>query len=384
MNGVHDEHDDLVIKTLAVKKEDSTGKEFQREYFSRMLETTECANNIIKRYIGGLTTKIGDTDLQDFLLRITNRRAKGKPSLIASLIRNSYECAAPGSDWQQHAELIAAAEMKANAYYFANWFYDGKFLQNPADNKQAVNASLITKPLADKIILDWAAKSSENMALLPRIMELFVDSDIYTEIAQRMDIFNNVYDNQKDKPIEEQIRYSMDRTEKLAQYYKNAVRLGGALANISPEQAQALEDFGRNFGIAGQITNDIADYSMVQHATFAKQYKDTFSDFKGKKMTLPLIFALDKANGRERNTLKGLLEQDIIQITDTDTNEVYNIMTNCGAFDASKKCAVSHSNFAQAALRKHFNKDARRMLTQAAVMPKCNKYYTENLIGILK
>ena len=377
MNGEHEEYDRFILDTLAIQKEDLKGKESQGEYFTRMRETTAVVNDIIKKYTDKVG-KISGQEPQDFLLRITNRRTNEKPSLVASLVRSAFECAAPGADWKQHAELMAAVEMQANAYYFVNWVYDDKFLSNSADTKRSVNAAMRTKPLAEELILDWAEKSNKHKSMLMDVLRLFSNSDFYTETAQYMDIFENVYDKQKDKPIPEQISYAMERTELLAQYYKNAVRLGGALAKISPEQTHALEEFGRNFGIAGQIANDIADYTVVQYETFAKQYKDSFSDFKNKKMTLPLIFALAQAQGRNKSALKEMLEQDTIKITDTDEAEVYNIMTDCGAFDTSRKYAVKHANFAKSALRQCFDKNARKFLSQATIMPRYNKYYALN------
>ena len=169
----------------------------------------------------------------------------------------------------------------------------------------------------------------------------------------------------------------MKRTELLARYYANAVRLGGVLAGSSNEQQQALRQFGCEFGIAGQITNDVADYSIVQYETFAKQYKDTFSDFKGKKMTLPLIFTLDKSTARQKSAIQELLQQDTIRLTDTDKNEVHNIMADCGAFDASIHAARNHAKLAKLALKKEFVNDARRHLSQATVMPRHNKYYSQ-------
>jgi octaprenyl-diphosphate synthase len=65
----------------------------------------------------------------------------------------------------------------------------------------------------------------------------------------------------------------------------------------------ALEEFGRNLGIAFQIADDALDYDPD-----AKLGKKTGDDFREGKATLPVIYAYSAANLDEKKYLKDLFE----------------------------------------------------------------------------
>jgi octaprenyl-diphosphate synthase len=65
---------------------------------------------------------------------------------------------------------------------------------------------------------------------------------------------------------------------------------------------RALREFGRTFGMAFQIRDDILDYTATQ----AELGKPAGSDLREKKMTLPLILALEDDRGPLRQAVAAL------------------------------------------------------------------------------
>ena len=73
--------------------------------------------------------------------------------------------------------------------------------------------------------------------------------------------------------------------------------MGAKSVEANPEQVEAMRTFGELIGIAFQIKDDLFDYGS---ATIGKP---TGIDIKEQKMTLPLIYALNNANPKEKSWL---------------------------------------------------------------------------------
>lgn len=73
--------------------------------------------------------------------------------------------------------------------------------------------------------------------------------------------------------------------------------IGAASVGGSPEEVNKMRKFGELIGISFQIKDDLFDYSD------AKIGKPTGIDIKEQKMTLPLIFALNNCNVKDKKWL---------------------------------------------------------------------------------
>ena len=70
-----------------------------------------------------------------------------------------------------------------------------------------------------------------------------------------------------------------------------SLRLGGIIAGAAPEHVQLLGEFGRNFGLAFQITDDLLD-CLGDEATVGKRlHKDT----DRKKLSYPAILGIEES-----------------------------------------------------------------------------------------
>ena len=83
---------------------------------------------------------------------------------------------------------------------------------------------------------------------------------------------------------------------KTAALFAAASRISAVVAERSEQEEQALEDYGRNLGVAFQLIDDALDYS----STTAQMGKDQGDDFREGKMTLPVILAYARGTLDER------------------------------------------------------------------------------------
>ena len=84
--------------------------------------------------------------------------------------------------------------------------------------------------------------------------------------------------------------------DKTAALFAAASRISAVVAECSDAEEQALDDYGRNLGIAFQLVDDALDYS----SDAAAMGKDRGDDFREGKMTLPVILAYARGDAEER------------------------------------------------------------------------------------
>ncbi len=94
--------------------------------------------------------------------------------------------------------------------------------------------------------------------------------------------------------------------EKTAVLIAAACKCGGILGEVSPEQEQALHDFGLDLGIAFQFMDDALDY-VADEAEFGKACGQ---DLEEGKMTLPLIETLRHCTPAERDMVAEIIEAE--------------------------------------------------------------------------
>ncbi|MCP4138342.1 MAG: polyprenyl synthetase family protein [bacterium] len=110
---------------------------------------------------------------------------------------------------------------------------------------------------------------------------------------------------------------------KTARFMAACVKLGAIKAGFNDEECDELYDFGLNLGFAFQIVDDTLDY--IDNDTVTG--KDVGNDFREGKVTLPLLYLLEKLNVEEQNELKGYLANP----TDENWNIVHQKVTGSQA-----------------------------------------------------
>ena len=121
--------------------------------------------------------------------------------------------------------------------------------------------------------------------------------------------------------------------KKTAVLISAACAAGSILGSASPEKIDALANFGRNIGMAFQMTDDTLDY-MAKKQEFGKSIG---KDLEEGKMTLPLIFVLKKCTAKERKIIKELIGRK--KVSQKAARQILSLIQKYQGIDYSLKCA---------------------------------------------
>jgi octaprenyl-diphosphate synthase len=154
------------------------------------------------------------------------------------------------------------------------------------------------------------------------VLQLLIQNDLGTTEAQYLDVIEG----------------------KTASLFAAAARLGAVVADRSLAEAEALDAYGRNLGIAFQLVDDALDYAAEQ-ATLGKTVGD---DFREGKITLPVLIAYHAGDAAERAFWRRTIEERAQ--TDEDLLEAQRLVIRHGAVAATIARAEAYGEAALSAL----------------------------------
>ncbi len=93
-------------------------------------------------------------------------------------------------------------------------------------------------------------------------------------------------------------------SDKTASLIETCCAIGALSATQNDQYISALKNYGHSLGMSFQIRDDILDYEGTSSLTG----KPVGGDIKEKKITLPLIYALNKVSKQEANSIRKLLK----------------------------------------------------------------------------
>ncbi len=143
---------------------------------------------------------------------------------------------------------------------------------------------------------------------------------------------------------------------KTAALFSAATEVGGVVAGAPEDVMQSLYTYGDALGIAFQIADDLLDYT----GTTAAIGKNVGDDFRERKLTLPLIKAVAKANAEERAFWVRVIEKG--DQREGDLAQALEIMNRHGALDAARADALAWAARGRAALAQVPDHPLRQML----------------------
>lgn len=145
---------------------------------------------------------------------------------------------------------------------------------------------------------------------------------------------------------------------KTAALFSAATEVGGVVAGAPEAAVQALFTYGDALGIAFQIADDLLDYG----GTASVIGKNIGDDFRERKLTLPLIKAVAKADADERAFWVRVIEKG--DQRDGDLEQALAIMARHGALEAARADAYVWADRARAALRELPDHPLRQVLDE--------------------
>ena len=131
---------------------------------------------------------------------------------------------------------------------------------------------------------------------------------------------------------------------KTAVLFSAAAQMGAILAKQPPAERNALKNYGKHLGLAFQIIDDLLDYDSDAQ----QMGKNPGDDLAAGKMTLPLIYALQKGDKGQQNIITHAIEQPSLAHLD----DVMTVIKATDALTYTRQCAVEQADKAIAALDK--------------------------------
>lgn len=124
--------------------------------------------------------------------------------------------------------------------------------------------------------------------------------------------------------ISEEVYYEVIR-QKTASLITSCCKVGAASGGADEKTIKKMGEFGLAVGMAFQIKDDLFDYGTFEIG------KPRGIDIKEKKMTLPLIHALNKASRQEKKRVKKLVKY--AEKKPKYVQEVIDFVKNAGGID---------------------------------------------------
>ena len=131
---------------------------------------------------------------------------------------------------------------------------------------------------------------------------------------------------------------------KTAALFAAACEVGAVIADAPEGHATALRAYGDALGIAFQIVDDLLDFG----GTSAALGKNTGDDFRERKLTLPIILAVKKADKTERAFWIRTIEKGDQQ--EPDLAEAMRLMALHGTLEETRQKALHWAETARNAL----------------------------------
>ncbi|GAA3861662.1 polyprenyl synthetase family protein [Celeribacter arenosi] len=130
---------------------------------------------------------------------------------------------------------------------------------------------------------------------------------------------------------------------KTAALFSAATEVGGVLAQQDETVIRALFDYGDALGISFQIVDDLLDYWGSD-----KTGKNIGDDFRERKLTLPVIKAVAKADAEERAFWQRTIEKG--RQEEGDLDHAIALLTKHNTLEETRAVAIEWAERAKAAL----------------------------------
>ena len=221
-----------------------------------------------------------------------------------------------GYEGKNHIELAACVEFIHTATLLHDDVVDESKLRRGGASANAMFGNSASVLVGDFLF----SRSFQLMVQIGSLEVLNILSSASATIAEG-EVLQLSTANNPDTTVDEYYEVIRGKTAAL---FAAAARVGPVLAGRSEADAEALEAYGINLGLAFQIVDDVLDYNADQKA-LGKSIGD---DFREGKVTLPVLLAFargdDGARAFWRRTIEdedqkpGDLEQAIAYLQETD------------------------------------------------------------------
>jgi octaprenyl-diphosphate synthase len=240
---------------------------------------------------------------------------------------------ANGAVAEDHLHLAAYMEL----IHVATLIHDD--VVDNAQTRRGVNATAVDygnriSVLAGDYLFAWIFKNvtSQYPHPIPNILSATLADICDGEVLQLRALGN------LDLPLGSYVEIVMKKTASL---FAASAECGAIMGGAQPRQVKALRDFGLYYGIAFQMKDDLLDVTADAQALG----KPVGNDLRERKMTIPLILALSRADGATR----GMVER-FYAGKDDGTAAVIEAIGRFGGFDGTREQIAQYAERAKLSL----------------------------------
>lgn len=134
-------------------------------------------------------------------------------------------------------------------------------------------------------------------------------------------------------------------SDKTASLLETCCEIGALSATENIQYQKTMKQFGQSIGMAFQIRDDILDYE----GSMQMMGKPVGGDIKEKKITLPLIYSLNKVSSKEATRIRKLIKNGKNK---DDVKEVISFVRSNSGIEYALSTAKHYSDQAKEALKK--------------------------------
>ena len=145
---------------------------------------------------------------------------------------------------------------------------------------------------------------------------------------------------------------------KTGKLFEAAMVVGGLLSNQSQTVLNTMQLFGKELGMAYQIVDDVLDYS----SSFEIMGKDVGDDLAEGKVTLPMIYTLERA----MPDMQEMIGQAILNKDSKNADKIIGSIQSTGSIASSVNDAKEKTEFALHSIQSLDNSKYKTALTNLA------------------
>ncbi len=287
--------------------------------------------------------ELGIYDMQRYHLgwidgegRPANGQGKGLRPMMCLLA-----CQAAGGDWKKALPFAAALELVHNFSLIHDDIQDGDTQRRHRDTvwhkwglAQGINAGDSMRGLAALTLVKGVDDSHPATQIRLAVEGLEMASLLMIE-GQFLDITyeRNTYVSTD--------QYLAMIGRKTGQLFGCSYYLGALAAGCSAEESEEWRQFGLEMGAVFQIRDDVLGVWGDED----RLGKPIASDIRRKKMCLPVVHALQSAEGVDRKSMQEIYGNDD-PASEEEVDEVLRVLDKTGAREYCQELAVKHNDAA--------------------------------------
>jgi octaprenyl-diphosphate synthase len=260
----------------------------------------------------------------------------------------------------RHHKLAAAVEFIHTATLLHDDVVDGSDLRRGRETANIVYGNPATVLVGDFLFSRAFELMTEDgslkvLRILSRASAVIAEGEVDQLTAQR-----HIETSEE--------RYLSIIGAKTAALFAAATRIAAVVAERGEADERALEEYGRNLGIAFQLVDDAIDYD----SDAAEMGKGRGDDFRDGKMTLPVILAYARGNAEERRFWEEAIAG--FRTEDEDLAHATALIRQHGTVEATRERARHYARRAIDAIAGFPAGEARSAMTEAAQFAVSRRY----------